>query len=740
MTRVSYHRLIDADHCLGSKQVSNLDCREIQCFTSVSSMAGESPPLPPKTFFGREELIEKIVQLAQDLKTIALIGPGGIGKTSIILTALHEDRIKQRFGNNQWFIRCDQFSATHTHLLRRLSKVIGAGIENPEDLAPLRQYLSSKEMMIVFDNAESILDPQGTNAPEIFAVVDELTRFNNICICITSRISTIPPCCKTLEVPILSIEAAHDAFYEIYGHGKRTDGIDDILGQLDFHPLSITLLATAAQYNKWDTRRLTREWERQRTGVLHAQHSGSLAATIELSLTSPMFRDLGPDARGLLGVIAFLPQGVNEENIDWLFPTISEGPHMFDTFCILSLTYRSNGFVTMLAPLRDYLRPKDPASSPLLGTTKECYFSRLPVFLHPANPGFEESRWIVSEDVNVKHLVDVFTSIDANSENVWRACAGLMEHLGRHKLRLVVLGPKVEALPDDHPSKALCLEKLSRLFDSVGNRTEQKRLLTHSLKLWRERGNDSEVAHILAHLSSTNMVMGFHTEGIQQAKEASEIFGRLGMTVNQAASLITLSLSLLFDGQLDAAEEAVTRAIDPLPEKGQEFCVCYGHRTLGNIYRFKGNVEKATHHLEVALEIASSFNWHEQLLRIHCSLANLFSEEGRLDDAHAHLERAKSHGVNNPYNLAGASFLQAILWEKQGMLEEAKSEALHALELLEKLGAADGVEDTRRLLKKVEGSARGRSDKPNDDSKLVGTAQLTACIDFPCPDKVVGSE
>ena len=105
-------------------------------------------------------------------------------------------------------------------------------------------------------------------------------------------------------------------------------------------------------------------------------------------------------------------------------------------------------------------------------------------------PGFGEARWITSEDVNVEHLLDVFTSIDAKSEGVWDACAKFINHLYWHKPRLVILGPKIRALPDDHPFKLRCLQELSRLFDSVGNQVERKRLLTHALGLWRARGND----------------------------------------------------------------------------------------------------------------------------------------------------------------------------------------------------------------------------------------------------------
>ena len=671
-------------------------------------MLGELPPPPPRIFFGRDELIEKVVHLAESLKLIALIGAGGIGKTSIILTALHDKRIEERFGKDRRFIRCDEFPATRNHFLRHLSKVIGAGIENPETLAALRPFLSSKELLIVLDNAESILDPQGPSAQEIHADVDELTQIGNICIWITSRISTIPPDCETIEIPTLPTAAAHDTFYRIYKHGERWDSINDILEQLEFHPLSITLLAIVAQQSKWSVDRLIVEWERQRTRVLRVQHSKSLATTIELSLNSPMFRELGPHARSLLEIVAFFTQGVNEKNSNWLFPTIPDVQNMLDGFCMLSLAYRNNGFVTMLAPLRDHLRPKDPSSSQLLNATKECYFGRLSGDIPPGQPGFEEARWITTEDINVEHLLDVFTTANPKSESIWNVCAEFMAQLYFHKSRLVTLGPKIEALPDNHPSKALCLLRLSRLFDSVGNSMERKRLLSHSLKLWREWRDDFRVAQTLRHLSDANRRMGLFTEGIPQAKEASEIFERLGEVVQRANSLIKLASLLRSGGQLDAAEEAGSRALDLLPEKGEEVWVCQGHRTLGQIYLSKSEAKKAIHHFEKALEIASSLNMADQLVWINYYLAEVFSKQGEFEDAQTHLERAKSHAGDESYLLAYVMDQQARVWDEQGRLEEARSEALRALDAFEKLGAANDAEDVRGLLRYIDARRAGQ--------------------------------
>jgi tetratricopeptide (TPR) repeat protein len=679
---------------------------------------GELPPPPPRDCFGRNELIEEVVGLAENLEPVAFIGAGGIGKTSIALTVLHHNRIKERFGENRRFIRCDQFPASRTHFLARLSKVVGAGIENPEDLTLLRPTLSSKEMLIILDNAESVLDPQGISAREIYSMVDELCQFKNICLLITSRITTVPPHCKRPDIPTLSMEASCNIFYGIYGNREKSSVINDLLHRLGFHALSIKLLATAASHNAWGFDRLAKEWDAQRAKALKTVYNESLAATIELSLDSPTFRSLGPVARDLIGVVAFFPQGIDENNLDWLFPTISNRNNLFDIFCMLSLTNRSSGFVTMLAPIRDYLGPQDPRSSPLLCATRDRYFSRLSVDADPDSPKSGEGRWVVSEDLNIEHLLNIFTSIDPNTGDTWDACYHFMIHLYWHKPRQTILGSKIEALMDDHPSKPKCLSQLAQLFGRVGNFTEQKRLTIHTLELERQWGNDSQVAATLRRLSDASRLLFLDEEGIRQLEEALEIAERIGETIEQAECLSGLAVLLIEGEQPDAAEKAASRAIDLVPEKGQEYLVCTLHRILGKINRSRGEKEKALHHFETSLRIASPFNWRHMLFWTHYSLAQLFGDRSELDDESSHIERAKSHAVDGAmqYELGRAMQMRAEVWYRQLRFEDAKLEALDAVQVCEKLGDEEGVRICRSLLQEVERALKNSLTSPQVSS------------------------
>ena len=352
--------------------------------------------------------------------------------------------------------------------------------------------------------------------------------------------------------------------------------------------------------------------------------------------------------------------------------------------------------------LRDHFSPKDPKASSLLCAIMDRYFIRMSVKIDPDKPNFEETQWIISEDVNVEHLLDVFTAIDPNSDRIWEACANFVQHLFWHKNRLVILTPKIEGLPEDHRFKPECLSWLSRLSYALGNHAECKRLGSHALKLQRERGDLQTVAESLRVLANANRWMDLPEEGIQQAKEALEICERLGDRVEQAQSLVILSVLLYSDNQLSAAEEAASRATALLQETGQRYWVCESHQVLGWIYRSKGKTKKAIHHFEVAIGIASSFNWHESLFWFNYDLARLFLEDGRFDDAQAHIERSKSHATNNAYFLGCATELQAVAWRCQDRLEDARTEALRAADIYNKLGAAKRAEGCRELLQEIE--------------------------------------
>ena len=186
-----------------------------------------------------------------------------------------------------------------------------------------------------------------------------------------------------------------------------------------------------------------------------------------------------------------------------------------------------------------------------------------------------------------------------------------MDHLYWQKPRSTTLGLKIDALPDDHDHKSECLTLLSSLFGRTGNYTEQKWLLINILDLERPTEDDARVAYTLQKLSDVN--------------------GSLRLYEDLA--------SLFFeDNQLDAAEDTTSRTIDLAMEEGDEFLVTWLHRILGRVYQSKGEKEKAIHHLQTAIRIASPRNWHNPLCCGHFDLAQLFREEGKFDEALSHVQ------------------------------------------------------------------------------------------------------
>jgi len=144
------------------------------------------------------------------------------------------------------------------------------------------------------------------------------------------------------------------------------------------------------------------------------------------------------------------------------------------------------------------------------------------------------------------------------------------------------------------------------------------------------------------------------------------------------------------------------------------------------------HMEKAIYHYGVAFDIASSLNLDDELFWVHYALARLFFGEGRLNDAHTHIENAKSHTTSGTYNLGRAMALQAEFWYSQGVFEKARSGASHAVDVFEKLGAAQDLERCRELLRRIDKQLNTSvvSDELNVDGESLKTPPLPRVLTF----------
>ena len=167
------------------------------------------------------------------------------------------------------------------------------------------------------------------------------------------------PGLRSAEVPTLSGHGGQDIFYTLC-HFDRSSAMDSLIGTLDFHPLSIALLARAACEKSWDEPRIRREWDDHRTGVLNFDNNHGLATAIESVLAAPTIQKLCPAAQRTLEAIAAFPGGMEERRFGRMFSTIDGVGEVIDVLCRFYLVERHDGFVRMLSPFRFHFLQQTP--------------------------------------------------------------------------------------------------------------------------------------------------------------------------------------------------------------------------------------------------------------------------------------------------------------------------------------------------------------------------------------------
>jgi hypothetical protein len=302
-------------------------------------------PPAPKDWFSR--ITDEILDLTDQAASVALFGPIGVGKSFVARTVLDHGRTKAKFGENRHFMCFDDFANSPDVFMEHLSDAIHI------DATQLRSRLqSSPSLIFLLDGVDSALHPPTPEAEEMYAMIEEFGSFEHICLVTTSRMYPDIHGFHRIEVPRPPEDGARDIFYTLCNLG-RSPAMDTLVATLDFHPLSIELLARVICENNWDEQMLLEAWDDQ-TGVLKTDYYQRLKDTIEPVLRSPRIQGLGTTARDVLEAIASFQSGLEERQLEGIFRGTCGIREVVDILCRFSLVDRQNGVLKMLSPLQFY--------------------------------------------------------------------------------------------------------------------------------------------------------------------------------------------------------------------------------------------------------------------------------------------------------------------------------------------------------------------------------------------------
>ena len=123
--------------------------------------------LPPvlARMVGREEIVQSLAAQLLDVRVVSLVGPGGIGKTTVVVKAAHQ--LWDEFDGEIYFIGLS--SITEPALVHAtIASMLGTGGSLGAPLDTILAVVRRKRCLLVLDGCEHLIEPIAELADAIF--------------------------------------------------------------------------------------------------------------------------------------------------------------------------------------------------------------------------------------------------------------------------------------------------------------------------------------------------------------------------------------------------------------------------------------------------------------------------------------------------------------------------------------------------------------------------------------------
>ncbi|KAJ7823178.1 P-loop containing nucleoside triphosphate hydrolase protein, partial [Mycena leptocephala] len=272
-------------------------------------------PSEPKIFHGREsELADILCLFGQGSPRIAILGGGGMGKTSLARAVIHHPEIAGRYEQQRFFVACDS-AATQVELAGLIGTHLG--LKPGKDLTHpvIQHFTNSSHSLLILDNLETLWEPMESRA-NIEEFLSLLTGVEHLALVITMRGAERPakvawtrPFLQPLKP--LEQDAARQTFIDIADNTHNPEELEKVLALTDNMPLAINLLAHLVDSEGCFN--VLSRWEEEKTSLISDGYDkrSNLDLSISLSLSSPRL-DSFPHSKDLLSLLSMLPDGLSD--------------------------------------------------------------------------------------------------------------------------------------------------------------------------------------------------------------------------------------------------------------------------------------------------------------------------------------------------------------------------------------------------------------------------------------------
>ncbi|TPM24786.1 winged helix-turn-helix domain-containing protein [Mesorhizobium sp. B2-3-5] len=156
------------------------------CFVGRVSVQASQVPAEPKmpasgiwgvprlaiNVIGRDTVLAQLVQQVREQRLLTLVGPGGIGKTTVAIAVA--ERLRGRYPGDVAFV--DLAGASNGGLLAGyVATAIGCALTSSNPVAELAGHLRDRSMLLVLDCCEGLIDEVAVLAETLIAETRQLT-------------------------------------------------------------------------------------------------------------------------------------------------------------------------------------------------------------------------------------------------------------------------------------------------------------------------------------------------------------------------------------------------------------------------------------------------------------------------------------------------------------------------------------------------------------------------------------